>query len=301
MSEEHQAPKEETYVDMKESYIDEKMREFFETDKNEVNIDNICFFAARTVEEYNTMSETKLKGQQKFEAATELAKKIIEKTVTFVHEDQRRQVVKNIYYNIDSIPQTIQFICRISNDPNLINANKWVLNKAKQIQNANAPGLLRRLFCCRSSPTGPAQPEVSTEESPVTPETAPAEPKVDKKKLKLEERKRKAEEELQRQLEELRMTPEEKEARKKAAQEEVARVKREKEEQKKAAKEAKIREKREKEEQKRLEKLKKKEEELQRQLEKIKTESKEDVPMEEVEKVEAAVEETELTEVVVEA
>jgi hypothetical protein len=268
-----QQPSQETYVDIKESYVNEKLREFFETEKNEVNIDNICLFSAAIVEEYNDLSEQKLKGQQKLEAAVELAKRIVEKTVHFVQEDQRRQVVKNIYYNIETIPQTIEFICRISGNPNLINANKWVLNKAKKIKEEvqkSKVGFFASL-CCRKGA------------SPSSQETTPpqeAEPPVDKKKLKEEEKRKKAEERLQRELEELRMTPEERKARDLAVKEEAAKKKLEAEEMKKAAKEAKIQAKKDKEEKKRLEKLRKKELELEQELNKIKSAS-EKPPVEE--------------------
>jgi hypothetical protein len=259
----------ETYVDIKESYVDEKLREFFETEKNEVNIDNICLFSTMIVEEYNKLSEHKLKGQQKFEAATDLAKRIIEKTVTFVTEDHRRQVVKNIYYNIDAIPQTIQFICRISGNPNLVNADKWILNKVKKVSETvkESKSFLSKILCCTKKAQEPleapaAEPVVET-------------PPVDKKKLKQEEKRRLAEEKLQRELEEIRMTPEEKEARAKAAKEAKIQAKKDKEEQVKAAKEAKIQAKKDLEEQKRLEKIKQKEKELQEALNKLKEEVKE--------------------------
>ena len=297
-----QQPPQETYVDIKESYVNEKLREFFETDKNEVNIDNICLFSAKTVEEYNEISENKLKGQQKLEAAVELAKRIVEKTVNFVHEDQRRQVVKNIYYNIDSIPQTIEFICRISGNPNLINANKWVLNKAKKIHKEikeSKVGFFASL-CCRKAkePTQePAPVEEKTEEEVVV--------VVDKKKLKEEEKRKREEERLQRELEELRMTPEEKQARAQAAKDEAAKQKQEAEDKKKAAKEAKIQEKKDREEKKRLDKLKKKEQELEQELNKIKSatnqEPAQETPAQETPAQETPAQEVASEEVVVEA
>jgi type IV secretory pathway VirB10-like protein len=269
MSEQQQQSTPETYVDIKESYVDVKLREFFETEKNDVNIDNICLFSAMVVEDYNHLSEHKLKGKQKFEAATDLAKRIIEKTVAFVAEDQRRQVVKNIYYNIDAIPQTIEFICKISGNPNLVNANKWVLdkvNKAKEEVVAKKSLLSRIFSCSKADPT----PVESTE---VVEAETPSEVPVDKKKLKQEEKRRKAEEKLQKELEEIRMTPEEKEAKIKAAKEAKIQAKKDAEEQKKAAKEAKIQAKKDAEEQKRLEKLKQKERELQEALDKLKEEA----------------------------
>jgi hypothetical protein len=276
MSEQQQSNP-ETYVDIKESYVDEKLREFFETEKNEVNIDNICLFSTMIVEDYNQLSEHKLKGQQKFEAATDLAKRIIEKTVTFVTEDHRRQVVKNIYYNIDAIPQTIQFICRISGNPNLVNANKWVLNKVKKVKEevVEHKSLLARIFSCSksASETAESEPTPSTDSTEVVEPEKPAEPPVDKKKLKQEEKRRKAEEKLQKELEEIRMTPEEKEAKIKAAKEAKIQAKKDAEEQKKAAKEAKIQAKKDAEEQKRIEKLKQKEKELQEALDKLKEET----------------------------
>ena len=119
-------------IDINQVYVDQKLREFFERDKNTVDIDNICLFSAKTIEEYNQSSETKLTGPQKLEAANELAKTIIEKVVVFVPEDDRRKVTKNIFNNLDSISSTIQFIIRISNDPNLVNAGKWVRETAKR-------------------------------------------------------------------------------------------------------------------------------------------------------------------------
>jgi hypothetical protein len=292
---EQQTPQ-ETYVDIKESYVNEKLREFFETDKNEVNIDNICLFSAKTVEEYNELSEHKLKGQQKLEAAVELAKRIVEKTVNFVHEDQRRQVVKNIYYNIDSIPQTIEFICRISGNPNLINANKWVLNKVKKVHKEikeSKVGFLASL-CCRKIKEQVEQP---------APEDKTSEPVVvvDKKKIKEDEKRRKAEERLQKELEELRMTPEEKQARAQAVKDEAAKQKKEAEDKKKAAKEAKIQEKKDREEKKRLDKLKKKEQELEQELNKIKSATAQETPAQETPAQEAPAQEVASEEVVVEA
>ena len=102
----------QSYIDIKESYVDEKLKEFFGTDKNDVNIDNICLFAAKTVEEYNEAAEKKIKGKQKLDAAVDLAKTIIEKSVAFVEEDQRNGL-KILLISISlflTIIQVLEFI-----------------------------------------------------------------------------------------------------------------------------------------------------------------------------------------------
>lgn len=274
-----------TFVDIKEAYVDEKLREFFETEKHEVNIDNICLFSSKVIEEYNFSSETKLMGKQKLEAAVDLSKTIIEKTVAFVPEDLRRQVVKNIYYNIESIPQTIQFIVDISNNPNLINAEKWILNTVKKTKEAvkeKTPGLIKRMFSCCSSTKKTEEP-LPQESEETVPETKVEEPvvKVSKSEEKALANKAKKEAELRAKLEELNMTPEErkakKEAEKEAAKQKIEQAKAEKkaaEQKKKDDAEREKREKRAAQLREELEKLSEKPaEEVKEVKEEVKTES----------------------------
>jgi hypothetical protein len=280
----------EFFIDIRESYVDAKLREFFEGTTNDVNIDNICLFAAKTVEEYNQSSETKLKGKQKHEAAVDLAKRVIEKSVAFVADEQKRQTIKNLYYNIESIPQTIDFIVNISNNPNIVNAGKWVVNKIAK--NVTQGGCFSRLFslCKRGAVAKEGQgeqPETKVEEK-VEEKPKPL-TKEEKRKLKMDEERKKREEKLQKELEDLRLTPEEKAARVKAAEEErkkaIEDAKKAKEEEKLAAKKA-IEDKKE---EKRLEKLKKKEAALKEALEKLN--SQHTTPKEEPAKEEPAKEE----------
>ena len=184
-----------TFVDIKQAYVDEKLREFFQKEGREVNIDNICLFAAKTVSEYNTISEIKLKGRQKLEAATELARSVIEKTVAFVSEDKRREVVKNIYHNINTIETTIQFIVDISNDPNIVKPGKWILDTSKKVKETvdetdkKSGGLITKLKACLFKPK-PAkeEEEKKPEEEPVK-KTEDVEEEVKVEEVKVEETK----------------------------------------------------------------------------------------------------------------
>lgn len=133
-------------IEINQTYVDEHLREFFDAKQTPVNIDNICLFSAKTIEEYNIRSEVKLAGQQKLEAACELAKNVIDKAMVFVPEDQRRKISKNIYHNIDSIESTIQFVVNISNDPNIINIGKWI--RSDSIPDKVKKGFFSKLFCC---------------------------------------------------------------------------------------------------------------------------------------------------------
>ena len=281
-----------TFVDIKEAYVDEKLRDFFEVEKHEVNIDNICLFSAKVIEEYNFSSEKKLVGKQKLEAAVSLSKTIIEKTVNFIPEDIRRQVVKNIYYNIDAIPQTIQFIVDISNNPNLINAEKWVLNTAKKVHDAvkeSAPGIFSKLFCCFSKKTvqEPAQEPAAQEPAQ---EPAAQEPvvKVSKTEEKALAKKAKKEAELRAKLEDLNLTPEERKA-KKQAEKDAAKQKIEQAKAEKKAAELKKKEDLERE------KREKRAAELKAELEKL-SEKPSETPAEETKPESVEVELTEIAE-----
>lgn len=260
----------ETFVDIKQSYVDEKLREFFEVDHVEVNIDNICLFAAKTVEEYNNKAEKKLKGVQKFEAAVELAKSVVERSMAFVPEDLRRSVTKNIYHNVDAIGQTIQFIVDISNNPNIVNVGKWVENTKKKVRNAitgegegdETPkrGLFSRcLGCFRSSDKPKEESEESKEEeSPVEESEVVVEEKEESKEeapkppSKKELKKEREAEKLRKRLELLSMTEEEKAERRKEEREAVEKKKKEEreavEQKKREKKEAIEKKKKEKEE-----------------------------------------------------
>jgi hypothetical protein len=279
----------QSYIDIKESYVDEKLKEFFGAEKNDVNIDNICLFAAKTVEEYNEAAEKKIKGKQKLDAAVDLAKTIIEKSVAFVEEDQRRQIVKNIYYNLESIPQTIQFIVSLTNNPNIVNAHKWVLSKSRkvvEVVDKKTGGLFSRLCCNKPKPEAPVAEEAGQESKPEE------EPKAEVKKLtkeelkkqKEDEIKRQKEEKLQRELENLRMTPEERAAKVKEAKDKA-------EAEKKAAKEKIENDKKAAKEQKRLDEIKRKEKKLQEALDKLKKEEEAPKPEEPVKVEEVKVEE----------
>jgi hypothetical protein len=270
-----------SFVDIKESYVDEKLREFFEKDDRDVNIDNICLFAAKTVEEYNLMAEIKLQGKQKLEAATELAKSVIEKTIAFVAEDKRRVIVKNIYYNMGAIQSTIQFIVDVSNNPNLINAGKWVQNTKQAVQ-AKKGALKSRFFTCFGKSEKNDEPpknqevtETSIKTEEEVPETSVKTEKIDKNAEKARVRKEKEdaerkrrEEELQAKLEDLKLTPEERTAKK----EEEAKAKKEKE---KAKKEEAKAEKEEAKAQKEEAKAKKEEAKAKKEEEKKEKERKE--------------------------
>lgn len=253
-------------IEINQTYVDEHLREFFDAKQTPVNIDNICLFSAKTIEEYNTHSEVKLSGQQKLEAAAELAKNVIDKAMVFVPEDQRRKISKNIYHNIDAIESTIQFVVDISNDPNIINIGKWVRSDtiAKKVKS----GFFSKLFCCG----GKKQEEVGEEkvEEPNV-ETKPEEVKVEEKKETKEEKK----ERLKKEKEEKKAAEEKAKEEKKSAEEQAKKEKEEKKKQEEQAKKDEI--KRKKEEKKERErKIKELLEETDRKVKELKSVQKEE-------------------------
>lgn len=234
-------------IEISQPYVDEHLREFFEVNHTPVNIDNICLFSAKTIEEYNSRSETKLSGKQKLEASVELAKNIIDKTMVFVPEEDRRKVSKNIFHNIGSIESTIQFIVDISNNPNIINVGKWV--RSDTLPKPSEPGFFKRLFCCRPSKptleTKPSEPTPVTETADPAPETKPSEPtseptpetkpseSVEKKETKKEMKQRKKKEEQEKKEQAKKDKKEKEENKLKEKKELKEKAKREKEEKKK--------------------------------------------------------------------
>ena len=276
----------ETFVDIKQSYVDEKLREFFETEHVEVNFENICLFSAKIVEEYNAKSEKKLRGKQKYEAAVELAKSVIEKSLAFVPEEARRTVVRNIYHNVEHVGQTIQFIIDLSNNPNIVNMGKWVENakrktmalfgdeeEGEETSNKRGEGCMSRWFACFRSkpneePSEEPKEEPSEEASEEVGEQNPEDVVVEEKPAqpsKKEVKRQKKAEKLRKKLELLSMTPEEiaqrkaeeREARNREIEELAKKIEEEREEKERKKAEAKEEERKKKAEAK-AEKLRKK-------------------------------------------
>lgn len=230
-------------IEINQTYVDEHLREFFDAKQTPVNIDNICLFSAKTIEEYNIRSEVKLAGQQKLEAACELAKNVIDKAMVFVPEDQRRKISKNIYHNIDSIESTIQFVVNISNDPNIINIGKWI--RSDSIPDKVKKGFFSKLFCCG----GGKKAEEKTEETKAEDKTGekktdekPEETKSEvivaeeipeaKKESKQEKKDRLKKEEEEKKIQEAQAKKEKKEKEEQEAQAKKDDIKKKKEEKK---------------------------------------------------------------------
>lgn len=204
-------------IEINSTYVDEHLREFFDVSQTPVNIDNICLFSAKTIEEYNSHSETKLMGKQKLEASCELAKSIIDKVMVFVPEDQRRKISKNIYHNIDTIENTIQFIVDISNNPNIINAGKWL--RADTIIKKTSRGCFSRMFSCSGEKKKTTEVIPEAENSEEVNKT-----KDEIKETKTEKREREKNEKIMKEKEK----KDEKERIKREKGEEKERIKREK-------------------------------------------------------------------------
>jgi hypothetical protein len=252
-------------IEINSAYVDEHLRGFFDVEQTPVNIDNICLFSAKTIEEYNSHSETKLLGRQKLEAACELARGIIDKVMVFVPEDQRRKTSKNIYHNLDSIESTIQFIVNISNNPNMINSGKWV--RADTIIKKTSRGCFSRLFSC--SGKGKSHTEKS---SPLAVEDPKKESKAGTEETNEIETKAGTEE--TNEIETKAGTEETKRERKERKLKEAKEKKEKIEQEKKERKERKLKEAKEKKEKIEQEKKERKDEEERRRKEKKERERK---------------------------
>lgn len=93
-----------------------------------VNINTICLFACKTVEEFNKASNFMMSGIEKLNAAQDVVEKVLDKVVVFVPENQRREFSKNIHHGIHRVSEIIEFIVEISKYPNWINSERWIMN-----------------------------------------------------------------------------------------------------------------------------------------------------------------------------
>jgi hypothetical protein len=93
-----------------------------------VNINTICLFACKTVEEFNKAGNFMMSSVEKLNAAKDIVDKVIDKVVVFVPENQRRQFSKNIHHGLSRVEEIIEFIVEISRYPNWVNSEKWIMN-----------------------------------------------------------------------------------------------------------------------------------------------------------------------------
>jgi len=99
-----------------------------------VNINTICLFACKTVEEFNKASNLMLSGVEKLNMARDIVDKVIDKVAVFVPENQRREFSKNIHHGLNRVEEIIEFIVEISRFPNWVNAEKWIMNTLEDLK-----------------------------------------------------------------------------------------------------------------------------------------------------------------------
>lgn len=99
-----------------------------------VNINTICLFACKTVEEFNKASNLMMTGVEKLNAAKDVVDKVIDKVAIFVPESQRRDFSKNIHHGMNRVEEIIEFIVEISKFPNWVNAEKWIMNTLEDLK-----------------------------------------------------------------------------------------------------------------------------------------------------------------------
>lgn len=99
-----------------------------------VNINTICLFACKTVEEFNKAGNLLLSGVEKLNMARDIVDKVIDKVAIFVPENQRREFSKNIHHGLNRVEEIIEFIVEISKFPNWVNAEKWIMNTLEDLK-----------------------------------------------------------------------------------------------------------------------------------------------------------------------
>ena len=241
-----------------------------------VNINTICLFACKTVEEFNKASNLMMSGVEKLNAARDVVDKVIDKVAIFVPETQRREFSKNIHHGLNRVEEIIEFIVEISKFPNWVNAEKWIMNTLEDLkprcrwlpcvdrdlkkkiakrQKESQDLLAAEKKAAREEKTRVDKlvaaekaeaDKKAKEEMKAKKEAEEAEKRQQKeaektgkeraKKEKADAERKRKEDELQAKLEELKMTPEEREAKKKAAEEAEKKRKEQEKLDKKAAK-----------------------------------------------------------------
>lgn len=209
-----------------------------------VNINTICLFACKTIEEFNKAGNFMMSSVEKLNAAKDIVDKVIDKVAVFVPETQRREFSKNIHHGLGRMEEIIEFIMEIARYPNWINSEKWIMNTLEDLKPRCRfiPCVDRDLKKKIAKRQKESQDLLDAEKKAAREEKTRvdkllAEERAEADKKAKQEIKAKKEADKAEAKEEARKKKEQQEAEKKAAKEEARKKKEQQEADKKAAKE----------------------------------------------------------------